>query len=66
MTDLVDHLVEDPAQVERTLRPILKHLLHTCPECVSGLKTLGRTARANRSCAVCLISAFFTGAHRCC
>jgi len=38
---LVDHLVEDPTQVERALRPILKHLLHTCPECVAGLKTLG-------------------------
>lgn len=38
---LVDHLVEDAAQVERALRPILKHLLHTCPECVAGLKAYG-------------------------
>jgi enoyl-CoA hydratase/carnithine racemase len=39
---LVDHLVEDGVQVERALRPIFKHLLHTCPECVAGLKTLER------------------------
>jgi enoyl-CoA hydratase/carnithine racemase len=38
---LVDHLVEDPTQVEHELRPIFKHLLRTCPESVAGLKRLG-------------------------
>lgn len=44
---LADHLVEDPALLERALRPILRHLLRACPEAVAGLKALGDAVAAH-------------------
>jgi len=62
---LADHLVEDPALLERALRPILRHLLRACPEAVAGLKALGdavsasepdRALRLGADCTAALVS----------
>ena len=45
---LADTLVEDPALLERTLRPILRHLLRARPEAVAALKTLGDAVSAHK------------------
>lgn len=44
---LADELVEDPALVERALRPMLRHLLRACPAAVAGLKAHGDAVSAS-------------------